>query len=157
MVGLLMKNTNKKIKEMIRIENYQASNISNSVKGIKNEVVSKMLKGIAYDSKKHADFYYVILNQLENKNPSITVEDYKNLKEIIEKHIEIELQMMEEVKKLLQNKKNSKVKYLLNEIYTDEHKHHILMENILESVIKKETFFEEDRWEKIWEELHSLG
>ena len=89
--------------------------------------------------------------------PAITEEDYVRLEEVIRKHVAVEKQMMEESKHLLYSIKDPRIGHLLKEIYDEEIKHHALMKHILEAVVKRETIFEADWWDFMWEGVPGHG
>ena len=140
-----------KIESLIEMERNNASNLIASVEKLSNIVIKEILTGIALDSKKHSGLYKAILNLLVNIDPAITEKDYIHLEDVIRKHIEVEKQMIDESKQLLSSIKDKRINHLLQEIYEDEIKHHALMKRILKSVIKRETIFEADWWDFIWE------
>ena len=90
-----------RLKRLNKIEKKYASSLSRSVENLKNIVIQEILRGIAYDSQKHAGFYQAILNLLDKIEPAITEEDYVRLEDVIRKHIDVEEQMIEESKQLL--------------------------------------------------------
>ena len=145
------------VEGLIEMEKKHASSLSGSVDDLRNIVVKEILMGIAYDSQKHAGFYQAILNLLGNVEQAITEEDYDRLEEVIKKHIDIEKQMIEASKQLLTSIKDPRIQHLLKEIYDDELKHHRLMKRILESVVKRETIFDADWWDFIWEGVPGHG
>jgi len=65
--------------------------------------------------------------------------------------------MVQEVRQLVRAEKDVRVKRLLVEIYADEARHHALMKNLLDAVIKRETLFDEDVWGMLWKELPEHG
>jgi len=140
-----------KIESLIEMERNNASNLIASVEKLSNIVIKEILTGIALDSKKHSGLYKAILNLLIKIDPAITEKDYIHLEDVISTHIEVEKQMIDESKQLLSSIKDKRITHLLQEIYNDEIKHHALMKRILESVIKRETIFEADWWDFIWE------
>jgi len=141
---------------LIEMEKKHASSLSGSVEALRNIVVKGILMGIAYDSQKHAGFYQAILNLLGKVEPAITEEDYVRLEEVIKKHIVVEKQMMEASKQLLTSK-DPRIQHLLKEIYDDELKHHALMKRILEAVVKRETIFDANWWDFLWEGVPGHG
>ncbi len=148
----------KRIEDLARMEEDHASSLSSSVEGLSNVLVQEILRGIAHDSEKHAGFYTAILRTLlEDEGRLIDEEEYDHLERVIEKHIEVETRMMFEVKQLLEGERDSRVRFLLEEIYLDEEKHHILMKRLLEIVIARETLFEEDLWDMIWKDVPGHG
>ena len=89
--------------------------------------------------------------------PAITEQEYVRIEEVIKKHIDVEEQMIKESKQLLSSNKDSRIQHLLKEIYDDEIKHHSLMNRILEAVVKRETIFEKDWWDFMWEGVPGHG
>jgi len=133
------------------MEKKHSSSLSKSVEDIKNIGIKEILRGIAYDSQKHAGFYLAILNIQSKVESAITEDDYDRLEEIIRNHIDTEKQMIEESKKLLNSIKEFRIQYLLKEIYNDELKHHTFMKRILEAVVKRETICDADWWNFMWD------
>jgi rubrerythrin len=154
---LILSKEIKKIEDLSRIEQEHASNLSESVKELKNVVVQEILRGIAHDSRKHAGFYTSILSILKGESPAIGEEDYDRLEEVITEHIYMEERMMGEAKQLLDSLKDLRIRHLLTEIYDDEVKHHTLMKRILEAVVRREAIFEEDWWDAIWKDVPGHG
>jgi rubrerythrin len=139
------------VEGLIEMEKKHASSLSGSVKSLRNIVIKEILMGIAYDSQKHAGFYQAILNILDKVEPAITEEEYVRIEQVIKKHIVVEKKMMEASKRLLTSIKDPRIQHLLKEIYNDELKHHTFMKRILEAVVKRETIFDVDWWDFMWE------
>lgn len=147
----------KKMEEMAKLEEDYALDLSSSVQGLGNLAVRELLKSIASDSQKHAGFYRTTASLLKGESQPIVEEEFEALEETIKEHIEVERQMLREVKQLLREEKDERVKRLLNEIYFDEARHHALMKNLLEIVIKRESIFEEDIWNMLWKDVPTHG
>ena len=105
------------VKGLSEMEKKHASSLSRSVEDLRNSGIQEILRGIAFDSQKHAGFYRAILNLLGKVEPAITEEDYMRLEEVIRKHIDVEEQMMEESKQLLYSIKEQRIQHLLRERY----------------------------------------
>jgi len=146
-----------KLINLIEMEKKHASSLSKSVEDLSNIGIQEILRGIASDSQKHAGFYRAILNLHSKIEQALTEDDYKRLEEVIRKHIDIEKQMIEESKQLLQSIKEPRIQYLLKEIYDDELKHHTFMKRILEAVVKRETVFDADWWDFMWDGVPGHG
>lgn len=147
----------KKLEDLTKMELKHASKLSESVKGLKNVVVKEILRGIAHDSRKHADFYTAILSIIKDESPAIGEEDYDRLEEVFKEHIDAEKLMMQEAKHLLNSLQDLRIRHLLTEIYDDEVKHHTIMKRILEEVVRREAIFEEEWWDAIWKDVPSHG
>ena len=146
-----------KIGRMVRMEENHASSLSTSIDGLSNVVVREILRSVAHDSQKHAGLYTAILSLLEGSQQAIVEEEYNRIEAVLKKHIEVESQMTQEVKQLLENGLDGRVKHLLIEIYEDEIRHHTLMMRLLEAVIKREAILEEDMWNMIWRDVPGHG
>jgi len=146
-----------KMRSMVRLEEDNASSLTASVEGLKNVVVREILRGIAHDSRKHAGLYAAILSLLKDSQPAISEDEYGRLEGVLKKHVEVERQMLREVKQFLEVEKDSRVKRLLLEIYEDEGRHHALMSHLLEAVIKREAIFEKDIWDMLWMDVPGHG
>lgn len=147
----------RKMDSMKKMEEDYSVSLSASVQGLRNVAIRELLSSIATDSKKHAGFYATISVLLKKDAPPINEEDYENIEDTIEKHIETESKMVQEVRQLLRAEKDSRVKRLLEEIYADEARHHALMKNLLDAVVKRETIFDEDIWAMIWKDVPEHG
>lgn len=153
----MMSDEVKKIEGLSKRELEHASNLLDSVKGLKNVVVQEILRGIAYDSRKHAGFYTAIQSILKGDSPAIEEKDYDRLEEVIKEHIKVEKRMMQEAKQFLDSLKDLRIQHLLTEIYDDEVKHHALMKRISVAVVRREAIFEEDWWDAIWKDVPGHG
>lgn len=145
-----------RFRNMAKMEEEHASSLSESVSGLRNVVVQELLRSIAHDSRKHKGLYEAISN-LSKEVALVTEEEYDRIENVIKEHIETEGRMLEEVKKLLDSEEDPRVKHLLVEIEKDEVKHHTLMRNLLDTVINKETLFEQDTWNMLWKGVDGHG
>jgi rubrerythrin len=147
----------KKMENMVEMEENHASSLSKSVEGLNNLIVKEILRSIAYDSQKHAGLYTAILSLLKKEGKALDDQEYDRIKSVIKKHIEVESRMVQEAKRLLETERDARIKHLMMMIYDDEVRHHNLMKNLLEAVIRKETILEEDVWDMIWRDVPGHG
>jgi len=147
----------RKMDSMKKMEEDYSVSLAASVQGLRNVAIRELLSSIASDSKKHAGFYAAISVLLKKESPLISEEEYEDLEDVIEKHIETESKMVQQVRQLLKAEKDSRVKQLLQEIYADEARHHALMKNLLDAVIKRETLFDEEVWAMLWKDVPTHG
>lgn len=146
-----------KVDSLVKMEEMNSLGLHEGVKELSNVAVRELLMSIAHDSMKHAGFYKAISNLLAIKGQALADDEYVKLEKLIRKHIEIEVKMMEEAKKLLDLSKDNRIKHLLNEIYQDEVRHHALMRRLLEEVVRLEAILEEDRWDMLWRDVPGHG
>jgi hypothetical protein len=145
-----------KMEEMARMEEDYAVDYDEDVAGLGNVPVAGLLGSVALDSKKHAGLYRAIAAIL--KGPlGMTDVEYDRLESSLKRHIEVEERMMTEVRALLEGENDERVKTLLNEIYTDEVRHHAFLSNLLGAILKRDVIFDEDVWAMIWRDVPTHG
>ena len=145
------------IRRMIEAENSIVKSVTDSIDTINNLAVRSALKGVSYDSMKHAEMYAAANVLLTSVSRALTQEDLDKQKALVEKHIQIELKLIKKISKILPAVKNEKVKLLLNAILTDEKRHHELLKMVLEILVKGETITEEDWWDVLWKNVPFHG
>ena len=145
-----------RLENMSKMEEEHALSLSKSVSGLRNVVVQEILRSVAHDSRKHKGLYEVISN-LSKEVALITEDEYNRIENVVKEHVETEERMLEEIKKLVESEEDPRVKHLLLEIEKDEVKHHTLMRNLLDTVINRETLFEQDTWNMLWKGVDGHG
>ena len=145
------------IRSLISMEKNHASGLLKSVSELNNVVIREILSGIALDSRKHSEFYQAINTLLLTIEPAINEGEFEKIEEVIKKHIDVEKKMMKKSKALLSSFNDKRIIHLVQEIYEDEKKHHIIMKRILDAVVKRETIFEDQWWDFIWEGVPGHG
>lgn len=145
------------LKKQIEIENKIVSSLNSSLSEMRNPAVKGILKGISLDSVKHAEMYYSAVTLLTRVQPALTQEQLDKQKELVEKHIKLEAELIDKISRKLPNIKDKKVNLLLNAILTDEKRHHQLLKKILEILVKEETITEEDWWDILWKNVPFHG
>jgi hypothetical protein len=78
-------------------------------------------------------------------------------RELLEKHLHFEAQIIKTLKKVIPSVTNKKVKLLLNAILDDEIRHHVLLKKVLVILVKGETITDADWWDVIWENVPFHG
>ena len=144
--------THSKIIEFIQLEKKYAEELKNLAEAIKHPVLRTLLLGIAQDSLKHSMMYEAILQLTSQIQPFIALEELKNIATIISKHIETELKMLEEARKLLSTSQDPRIKLLVAAIADDEAKHHALLLAIKENIAEEEALTEQVYWDLVWKD-----
>ena len=139
------------IKRQIAIENEIVSSLNKGVADIKNPPVKAVLKGISLDSVKHAELYAAAVKLLTDVSQALNQETLDAQRALVEKHIEMEAELIKKLEKMMPTIENNKVKFLLNAIFMDEKRHHAMLKTILESIVRAETITEDEWWESLWE------
>lgn len=145
------------LKEQIKIENQIVDSLNNSLGDIGNPAVSGVLKGISLDSLKHAEMYVSAVGLLTSVQPALAQEQLDKQRELVEKHIRLEAELIGKISKKLPDIKDTKVGLLLNAILTDEKRHHKLLKKVLEILVRGETITEEDWWDVLWKNVPFHG
>jgi rubrerythrin len=75
----------------------------------------------------------------------------------VEKHIRIEAELIKKISDVLPEVENNKEKLLLTAILADEKRHHELLKQVLEILVRGETITEEDWWDILWKNVPFHG
>lgn len=139
------------MKRQIAIENEIVRSLNKGVADIKNPPVKAVLKGISLDSVKHAELYAAAIKLLTEVSTALSQENLDAQRTLVEKHIEMEAELIKKLEKMMPTIENNKVKFLLNAIFMDEKRHHAILKTILESIVRAETITEDEWWQSLWE------
>ncbi len=145
------------LKKQINVENEIVKSLNDSLGDIKNPTVKGVLKGISLDSVKHAEMYASAVTLMTTVSQAITQEHLDMQRDLVEKHIRMEAELIERIGNMLPAVENEKVKLLLNAILVDEKRHHDLLKNVLEIIVHGETITEADWWDVLWKNVPFHG
>jgi len=140
------------MKKQIENENAIVESVTEGTKNIKNPPVKAVLRGISLDSTKHAELYSSAITLLNTASQAMTQDNLDEQREIVEKHIKLEADLIKKLEKELPTIENKKVVFLLNSILMDERRHHAMLKTVLEIIVRGETITEDDWWKLLWEE-----
>jgi rubrerythrin len=101
--------------------------------------------------------YASAINLLTSVPPALTQEQLDTQRELVEKHIEMEAELIKKISQEMSTIENKKVKLLLNAILHDEKRHHALLKAVLEILVRGETITEEDWWDTLWKNVPFHG
>ncbi|MEM2104603.1 MAG: ferritin-like domain-containing protein [Candidatus Bathyarchaeia archaeon] len=145
------------IKRQVAIENDIVDSLNQALKNIGNPAVKGVLKGISLDSLKHAEMYEAALKLLTSTPQALSQENLDKQKSLVERHIRMEAELIKEIGNMLPTVDNEKVKLLLAAILDDEKRHHELLKEVLEIIVRGETITDEDWWGIIWKNVPFHG
>jgi rubrerythrin len=145
------------LKDQIKVENKIVESLSKSLPEIGNPTVKGVLKGVSLDSVKHAEMYSSAVMLLTTVSKALTQENLDKQKHLVEKHIQMEAELIQKIGKMLPSVNDKKVRLLLEAILSDEIRHHELLKNILEILVKGETITEADWWDMLWKDVPFHG
>ena len=145
------------LKDQIKVENKIVESLNKSLPEIGNPTVKGVLKGISLDSVKHAEMYGSAVMLLTTVSKALTQEQLDRQKDLVKKHIQMEAELIRKIGKILPDVKDKKVRLLLEAILSDEKRHHELLKNVLEILVKGETITEADWWDMLWKDVPFHG
>ena len=145
------------LKDQIKVENKIVESLNKSLPDIGNQTVQGVLKGISLDSVKHAEMYASAVRLMTTVSKALTQENLDQQKDLVEKHIQMEIVLIQKIGKMLPEVKDKKVRLLLEAILSDEKRHHELLRNVLEILVRGETITEADWWDMLWKDVPFHG
>jgi len=145
------------LKEQVKVENKIVDSLNKSLPEIDNPTVKGVLKGVSLDSVKHAEMYASAVRLMTTVSKALTQENLDKQKDLVEKHIQMEARLITKISEVLPTVKDNKVRLLLNAILEDEKRHHELLKQILEVLVKGETITEADWWDILWKDVPFHG
>jgi rubrerythrin len=145
------------LKKQIGIEHEIVNSLNKSLVEIGNPTVKGVLKGISLDSVKHAEMYDAAVKLLTSVSQALTQENLDKQRKLVEKHIEMEAELIQKIGKVLPTVQNKKVKLLLSAILEDERRHHSILKEVLDILVHGETITEDDWWDLLWKNVPFHG
>jgi rubrerythrin len=77
-------------------------------------------------------------------------------KELVERHITMEERVIAQLEETIPRVENEKVSFILEAIIADERRHHKVLLNVHELLVRGETVTEEDWWDAVWGDVPGL-
>jgi rubrerythrin len=145
------------IKKQILIEKEIVDSLNKGLLNVNNIPVKGVLRSISLDSVKHAELYSAALTLLTDVSTALKQENLDEQRALVEKHIELESELIKKLEEVLPTIENKKAAFLLNAILTDERKHHELLKMVLDIIVHGETITEADWWKLLWEDAPFHG
>jgi len=143
-------------KQQILLEKEIMQAAETAVEKVQNILVRELILGISHDSLKHMSILQGLLALHTKKTEGIRLiseEERDKLKENIEAHMKLEAKAIETYKQLLEQVKDPREKLLIKSILHDELRHHALLKQLYETIIKDITLTEEDIFEMTWKDV----
>ena len=145
------------LKNQIKVEYEIVASLEKPLLSMKNPAVKGVLKGVSLDSIKHAELYTSAVTLLTAASTALTQENLDEQRALVEKHIEIESQLIKKLETMIPTIDDKKVVFLLNSILADERRHHEMLKMVLEIIVHGETITEDDWWKLLWENVPFHG
>ena len=144
------------LQEQVKLEEEIVESMGRTLDMITNPVAKGVLKGISLDSLKHAEIYKAAI-EVASVPQALTEQEFYRLKQDVKRHIENEERVIGRLKKAIEETRNEKVKFLLQSIVADEERHHALLSEIMDIVVRGETITEADWWDFLWRNVPFHG
>lgn len=135
------------IEERIRDEVRGAKLLRDSMKKTDNVVIQLLLNQIALDSVKHESMLRAILGLLDSRSEEGFRTEGKEFLKLIEMHVEIERRMLEEFERVVDRIKDSRIRFMVQNIIGDERRHHSIMKRLHGLVFEGEKVQDEKWWD----------
>jgi hypothetical protein len=128
-------------------ERETVNHLSKTINKTKNNVIKILMQILLIDSLRHEKILEIVLSipKVSKLESSEISEVTQHLKE----HVEEEKAMMENYENLVDKVEDKRIRFLLENIITDEKRHHNIVERITELVADSET--SDDAW---WDFLY---
>ena len=139
------------LKKQISIEHKIVERAESNSKMTRNRLIGELIKGIGYDSLKHANLLEALLALVESRTPMISEEESEEFINGIKEHLKMEKEAIETYSKLLEKIEDQKTRLIITYILEDEKRHHALLKKIEDLIIKRQTLTEEDLFELVWQ------
>ena len=144
------------LESMVKAEERIVRSAESSLGGLENLAVRSVLKGISYDSLKHAEMYRSAKELLFEPRPSLDEGQLDVQRVIVARHIAMEERLISRLEKIIPDVENKKIKFILSSIIKDERCHHGVLKRVEELLIKDETVTEEDWWDTAFGDVPGL-
>jgi len=135
------------IEERIENEREAVRLLHDSMEKTNNTVIRLLLRQLALDSAKHEYMLRAVLELLEAPSKEQFKWEGEEFRKAIEKHVEVEREMLEGFEKIVDETDDKRVRFILQEIISDEKKHHAIMKRVHELVCEGEKVKDEKWWD----------
>ena len=125
------------VSRLIKTEEEVVDLTEKAIDKAENAAVKYLLRGIQHDSRKHADFGRAALEILEFKT-IVGVKERKEVWDLLKKHSDMEKRHREFVAEIKHLTKTPALRYLFEQIWEDEKKHHMILETLMTKRFEKD-------------------
>ena len=144
------------LKSMVNAEEAIVRSVESAVGDLKNFAVRSVLRGISYDSLKHAEMYRSAGELLSEHRPALDEGQFDVQRALVARHIAMEERVIARLETMIPGVGNEKVSFLLNAIIEDERRHHKVLKQVEELLVRGETVTEEDWWDAAFGDVPGL-
>lgn len=144
------------LESMIEAEKAIVKSVEESLEELGNYAVEAALKGISLDSMKHAMLYGSALAILTETRTPLDETQLERQRDLVERHITMEGRVIARLEEMIPRVENEKVSFILETIIADERRHHKVLLNVQDLLVRGETVTEEDWWDAVWGDVPGL-
>ena len=123
--------------QLIKIEEQVIDLTEKTIHQAENPTVKYLLRAIQHDSRKHADLGRAALEIAEYKK-IVGREERKEVWDLLKKHDDMEKKHREFVAEIRSLTKTPALKYIFEQIWADEKKHHAILETLMTKRFEKD-------------------
>jgi len=145
------------VEEQIENEKEAARLLHDSVRKTNNQVIRLLLYQLALDSIKHENMLRTILQLLESSSKEGFKSEGEEFRKVIEKHVEIEREMLEGFERFVDKTEDNRIRFLLQDMISDEKRHHAIMKRVYELVCESERVQDEKWWDFLFRYSRLIG
>jgi rubrerythrin len=135
------------IEKRIENEKKAVELLQDSLEKTSNTVIQLLLYQLALDSTKHEYMLRATLELLETPSKEQFKCEGEEFRKAIEKHAEVEREMLESFEKIVDKTEDKRIRLILQEIISDEKKHHTIIKRIYELICEDEKIKDEKWWD----------
>ena len=129
------------IRQWQKLEDDTISNSEDLIAKSKNPIVRMIMEMIKFDSQKHKVMQQLLIDGLTKEPLHLNPDELDPLAEEIKKHIEAESKSVQLASKALEQSELFVTRYILTLLLADEAKHHRLLGDLNEVMLKRATIF----------------
>ncbi len=134
-------------KKMIENEKKVVILLHDSMNKAKNSIIRLMFYQLALDSMKHESMLRAILELLETSSKARFKSEGEEFRKVVEKHGEVEYEMLKSFQGIVDEIEDKRVRFVLQNLISDEKKHHAIMKRMHELVCEGEKVKDEKWWD----------
>jgi rubrerythrin len=123
--------------QLIKVEEEVIDLTEKTINQAESVTVKLLLKAIQHDSRKHADLGRAALEILGFKN-IVGPQERKEVWDLLEKHNDMEKKHRAFVSEIRSLTKTPALKYIFEQIWADEKKHHAILETLMTKRFEKD-------------------
>ena len=135
------------IEEQIQNEKRAVKLLRDSMKKTDNTVIQLMFNQLALDSIKHEHMLRAILQLSKSSSKEQFTCEGEEFRKVLKKHVEIERKMLKDFEGIVDKTEDNRIRFIFQDIISDEKKHHAIMKRVHELVCEGEKVQDQKWWD----------